>query len=144
MLGAIPLDIPLFRSNFPLYSVNTTYPDSLLEVQYHIGRAYVADNDATMDRKFRYYALQLMLAHLLYIRDQVNAGNNVGVITSASEGDVSVALAQPKVEDTFTYWFASSPYGKELLALLFVQSAGGMYVGGSPERSAFRKGYGYL
>ena len=144
MFGEIPLDIPLFRTNFIPFNDELKYPDHLLEVQYHIGRAYIADDDCTMDRKFRYYALQLMLAHLLYIRDQVNAGNNIGVITNASEGDVSVALAQPKVDDTWAYWYVTTPYGKDLLALLEVQAAGGVYVGGSPERAGFRKGYGYI
>lgn len=135
----IPLDISAFRVNFPLYEDETKYPDALLNAQYEIGKCYIADNDCTMAENCREYALQAMLAHLLYIRDQVNAGNNIGVITSASEGDVSVSLAQPVVDDEWHYWFNSSPFGRELVALLGVQSVGGFYVGGSPERKGFRK-----
>lgn len=141
---AIDLDIPAFRANFPLYADNALYSDALLLAQYEIGKCYIADNDCTMGEKCREYALQSMLAHLLYIRDQVNSGNNVGVITQASEGDVSVSLATPAVDDEWHYWFNSSPFGRELVALLGVQSVGGFYVGGLPERRAFRKVGGIL
>lgn len=135
----INLDIAKFRVNFPLYADETAYSDALLNAQYEIGKCYVKDNDCVMPEACREYALQAMLAHLLYIRDQVNAGNNIGVITSASEGDVSVSLAQPIVDDEWHYWFNSSPFGRELVALLLGQSSGGFYVGGLPERAAFRK-----
>ena len=138
----IPLDIPTFRVNFPLYADETTYPDVLLNAQYEIGKCYIADNNCTMAETCREYALQAMLAHLLYIRDQVNAGNNIGVITQASEGDVSVSLASPVVDDEWHYWFNSSPFGRELLALLGVQAVGGFYAGGNPERLSFRKAGG--
>jgi hypothetical protein len=135
----IDLDIPAFRSNFELYKDEVKYTDVLLNAQYAIGKCYIDDSDCTMAEACREYALQAMLAHLLYIRDQVNAGNNIGVITSASEGDVSVSLATPVVDDEWHYWFNSSPFGRELIALLSVKSAGGFYVGGSPERRGFRK-----
>ena len=140
----IDLDIAAFRANFPLYADDALYPDALLLAQYEIGKCYIADNDCTMGEKCREYALQSMLAHLLYIRDQVNSGNNVGVITQASEGDVSVSLATPAVNDEWHYWFNSSPFGRELVALLGVQSVGGFYAGGLPERAAFRKVGGVL
>jgi len=135
----IPLNISEFRINFPAYASETDYPDSLLNAQYEVGKCYITDNDCTMPEACREYALQLMLAHLLFIRDLVNSGSNVGIITSASEGDVSVSLAQPRVDDGWNYWFNSSPHGRELLAMLEVQSAGGFYVGGMPERRGFRK-----
>ncbi len=138
----IDLNIQTFRATFPLYADETEYPDVLLNAQYEIGKCYVADNDCTMAESCREYALQAMLAHLLYIRDQVNSGNNIGVITSASEGEVSVSLATPVVDDEWHYWFNSSPFGRELIALLEVQSVGGFYVGGNPERRAFRKAGG--
>jgi hypothetical protein len=138
-MATIPLGTASFRVNFLQYADETAYPDMLLNAQYEIGKCYVADNDCTMAESCREYALQLMLAHLLYVRDLTTGGGTVGVITSASEGDVSVSLAQPNVDDSWTYWFSSSPYGKELLALLGAQSVGGFYVGGMPERKGFRK-----
>jgi len=141
-MALIVLNITAFRVNFPLYSDEVNYTDTLLNAQYEIGKCYIADNDCTMAVTCREYALQSMLAHLLYIRDQVNAGNNVGVITSASEGDVNVSLAQPVVDDEWHHWFNSSPFGRELIALLGGQAVGGFYAGGVNERASFRKGGG--
>ena len=139
---SIDLDISSFRVNFPLYADEVAYSDMLLNAQYEIGKCYIADNDCTFPEACREYALQLMLAHLLYIRDQVNSGNNIGVITSASEGDVSVSMATPRVEDEWHYWFNSSSFGKEVVALLDSESVGGMYVGGTSARLSFRKAGG--
>ena len=141
-MALIDLNITTFRVNFSLYADEVKYTDELLNAQYEIGKCYVADNDCVMAETCREYALQAMLAHLLYIRDQVNGGNNIGVITQASEGDVSVSLATPLVEDEWHYWFNSSPFGRELIALLGVQSVGGFYAGGNNERGAFRKAGG--
>ena len=138
------LDLTTFRTNFPLYSDELTYTDMLLETQFEIGKCFIADNDCTFPEKCREYALQLMLAHLLYCRNESNAGNNSGVIQSASEGDVSVSFAVPNIDDSWTYWFQLSPFGKELLAMLNAQSVGGFYVGGMPERKGFRKIGGYF
>lgn len=138
-MATIDLNIAEFRVNFPPYASDTDYPDSLLNAQYEIGKCYISDNDCTLPESCREYALQLMLAHLLYIRDQVNSGNNVGIVTSATEGKVSVSLAEPPSSDIFSYWFNTSPYGKELLTMLSIQSAGGFYVSGWPERRGFRK-----
>ncbi len=138
------LDLTTFRTNFPLYSDESTYTDMLLETQFEIGKCFIADNDCTFPEKCREYALQLMLAHLMYCRNESNAGNNSGVIQSASEGDVSVSFAVPNIDDSWTYWFQLSPFGKELLAMLNAQSVGGFYVGGMPERKGFRKIGGYF
>jgi hypothetical protein len=141
-MALIALNIVTFRVNFPLFANDAVYSDVLLSAQYEIGKCYIADNECTMPEACREYALQLMLAHLLYIRDQVNAGNNIGVITQASEGDVSVSLAMPLVDNEWHYWFNSSPFGRDLVALLNGQSVGGFYAGGNPERKAFRKAGG--
>ena len=141
-MALITLNIVTFRVNFLLYADDAIYSDALLNAQYEIGKCYIADNDCTMAEACREYALQSMLAHLLYIRDQVNAGNNIGVITQASEGDVSVSLATPLVDDEWHYWFNSSPFGRELVALLGGQAVGGFYAGGVNERMAFRKAGG--
>ena len=133
------LDLTTFRTNFPLYSDESTYTDMLLETQFEIGKCFIADNDCTFPEKCREYALQLMLSHLLYCRNESNSGNNSGVIQSATEGDVSVSFAVPNIDDSWTYWFQLSPFGKELLAMLNAQSVGGFYVGGMPERKGFRK-----
>lgn len=135
----IDLDIASFRVNFPAYSVVVDYPDARLNAQYAIGKCYIADNDCTLPEACREFALQLMLAHLLSIQDSIAAGRPTQIVTSATEGSVSVSLAEPPNTDTFTYWFSTTPYGLQLIAMLDASSVGGYFVGGSEERRGFRK-----
>jgi len=135
----IVLDITSFRVNFPAYSVEADYPDVRLNAQYAIGKCYIDDSDCTLPEECREYALQLMLAHLLHIQDSIASGRPTQIVTSATEGSVSVSLAEPPNTDTFTYWFSTTTYGLQLIAMLDAQSAGGFYVGGSEERRGFRK-----
>lgn len=135
----IELDISSFRINFPAYASEADYPDARLNSQYAIGKCYVADNDCTLSEECREYALQLILAHLLNIQDSIASGRPTQIVTSATEGSVSVSLAEPPNSDTWTYWLSSTPYGLQLIAMLNVASAGGFYVGGNEERRGFRK-----
>lgn len=84
------------------------------------------------------FGLELMTAHLAQIGKNAAAGNPGGPITSATEGSVTVSLAPPPVRSGWQHWLSSTPYGMQLWALLSVQSAGGLYVGGSLERQGFR------
>ena len=83
---------------------------------------------------------QLMVAHLLYIQGQVATGNGgAGAVTSATIDKVSVSFAAPPFgTSAYKFWLFKSPYGGQLLAMLDRCSKGGVYVGGLPERSAFR------
>lgn len=82
--------------------------------------------------------LELLTAHLAKIGLVAAAGNPTGVITSATEGSVTVAMAPPPFRSGWQHWLSTTAYGAQLWALLSVQSAGGLYVGGSLERQAFR------
>lgn len=135
----IDLDIASFRINFPAYASETDYPDVRLNSQYAIGKCYIADNDCTLPEECREYALQLMLAHLLNIQDSIVSGRPTQIVTSATEGSVSVSLSEPPNTDTWNYWLSSTPYGIQVLAMLSAASVGGFYVGGSEERRGFRK-----
>lgn len=63
-------------------------------------------------------------------------------MTSASEGSVSVGMMAPPAKNGWQFWLSSTPYGVQLGALLGVASAGGVFIGGSEERAAFRKAGG--
>ena len=138
------LDITVFRAMFPAYSDDTVYPDSMLETYYSIGKCYIKDNDCTLPDHCREQALMLMLAHLLYIKTLADQGNKAVVVTSATEGAVSVGIAQPPTSDNFSYWMNTSPYGPQILAMLEVFHSAGGYFGGSNERQGFRKAGGIL
>lgn len=138
------LDIAAFRAEYPEFVNETAYPDSVLETQYEIGKCYIKDNDCTLPEKCRGHALNLMLAHLLYIKGIISSGNMARIVTSATEGAVSVSLAEPPNANNFEYWLNSTPYGPQILSLLSIASAGGFYVGASLDRAAFRTATGRL
>lgn len=83
-------------------------------------------------------AIYLMVAHLLQLAANTANGQAGGQITSASIDKVSVTVAQAPGTTSYTYWLNSTPYGQQLAALLARCSVGGTYVGGLPERAAFR------
>lgn len=85
---------------------------------------------------------QLIVAHIGYLLTNANSiGNSQGggAVVSATEGSVSASFVAPPVRDGLEFYLSSSTYGQMLWAMLNVQSAGGFYVGGLPERRAFRK-----
>lgn len=137
-----------FRLLFPEFKDENDYPSSVITMLYEVAGAYIdptACNCRMLNGRKLDLALMFMTAHLLYLQTQrVNAGANaggesVGFVQSASIGDVSVTRASIPAADQWEYWLNGSPYGQQLLALLQGASVGGLYVGGLPERSAFRK-----
>lgn len=143
-MSTIALDIPLFRSRFAAFAGDPP-SDATIDVYWIMATSYIsADTYGCMSAEARELALQLMTAHLLYLQGLIsNGGTNTGtpgIVTASKVGDVQVSLAQPPYGTSpWRYWMNLSPYGSQLLALLDAQAVGGFYVGGLPERSAFRK-----
>ena len=83
----------------------------------------------------------LLVAHMGHMLQGANSGDSsTGVVTSASEGSVSVSFAPPPdAKSALQYWLSSSPYGIQLWTLLTIAGKQIQSVGGLPERSAFRK-----
>jgi len=139
MTTLLVVDIPLFRVQCAAYSNATTYPDLLITNTWGMGSAYVStSNYGNLKDGQRQYALNLMCAHLLYLSDMIAKGSPIGVVTSASEGAVSIGLMPPPTKNQFQYWLNQSPYGTQLLALLRVKGAVGVYVGGNGVTGNFR------
>jgi hypothetical protein len=85
---------------------------------------------------------QLIVAHVGYLLANANSiGNSQGggAVVSATEGSVSASFVAPPVKDGVEYYLSSSVYGQTLWAMLRIGAAGGAYVGGLPERRAYRK-----
>lgn len=136
-MSTITLDLTAFRALFPAFA---GVSDATVQANWAVATSYVSsDTYGCMSVEARTYALQLMTAHLLSL-SQAPAS---GVTLQSKVGDVSVGLAQPPYGTSpWRYWLNLSPYGPQLLALLDAQAAGGLYVGGLPERAAFRKVWG--
>ncbi len=146
MADKVTLDVAVFRVMFPEFASVEAYPDAVLQLRWdNEAVAFVSDeNCGSLTGTKRAYAVQIMLAHLLRLSKlaaQVDAGGMqvAGVVTGATIDKVSVTLAPPPSRGEWGYWLAQTPYGAQLASYLSMQAAGGFYVGGNPERAAFRK-----
>lgn len=124
------LNIAEFRLLFPMFDY---VKDEMLNVQFKIAQHYI-----TNFSEDNQYKAMLMIAHLLYIKELLDSGDQSVIVTSASESDVVVALAQPPRSSNFLYWLNVSSFGLQLLSLLEIEGMGGLFIGGSPELSTFR------
>lgn len=128
-------DIPAFRIAFPAFANDLIYPDALIQTQADIAACMLSDQGCECTTLLQ----QLMVAHLLMLNDRIMAGTgNTGQVASATIDKVSVSMTPPPGTDGFSYWLGTTPYGLQLMALLAKCAAGGLYVGGRPERAAFR------
>ena len=126
-------NLPTFRAAYPQFAavsdatVNATAEAALCMV----GQDGACDCDETM--------WQLMVAHMLQLQASSATGGASGPVTSATIDKVSVAVAAPPVgSSAYKFWLFSTPYGTQLAAMLARCASGGVYVGGMPERAAFR------
>ena len=142
-MTTITLDPAAFRALFPQFADPVKWPDAALSIQFGAATGYVsADTYGDMTVAARTNALYLMTAHLLalgVIIAQNNYSGQVGVVQGAVVDHVQITLTPPPVKSQGQWWLNTTPYGAQLLGLLDAQAAGGFYVGGLPERAAFRK-----
>lgn len=131
------MDIPLFRKRFPNFASDLLWPDEAITTQYEQVGCYLTPYCKECSELME----QLMTAHLLVINGSgVMPGvTHTGTVTSASVGGVSVGLTTQMDKGTYSSWLSKTPYGEQLRAMLRKQIAGGLYVGGLPERRGFRK-----
>jgi hypothetical protein len=140
----ITLNLVTFRILFPQFADPTAFPDVKVSANFDMATGYVsADTYGDMPVAARTQALNLMTAHLLalgVIIAQNNYSGQVGIVTGATVDSVAITLAAPPSGSSqWKWWLNTTPYGAQLVALLEAQSVGGFFVGGLPERSAFRK-----
>lgn len=138
-METIALDIAKFRLEFAEFSDPSLYSDLYISAKWDAATCYMSDlNEGRLKDSCRQYGLFLMLAHLILLDDKIKSGVSTAVITSGSEGSVSVSFATPPSSGSWDWWMGLSIYGQQLNALLAAKSAGSFYVGGSPVRNGFR------
>ena len=131
----------LFRQQIPEYADLIEYPPSVLQGWWNIAINYVSDvgNFGSLNGSSRQYAIDLMMAHLIYI-SILTAGGTVPYVLSASSIDkISITAVPPPLKNQWGWWMSISPYGQQLWALLQMKSVGGYYIGGFPNLCAFRR-----
>lgn len=144
MSCATPLtfDYDVFIAQVPAYSNITDYPEATLQAYWDTAIFYISDivNCGSVTCEKRQYAINLMVAHLVYIAGLVATGQVPGLVQDATIDKVHVALTPPPLRNQWQWWLSLSPYGQQLYALLQVNSVGGYYIGGSPVLAGFRFG----
>jgi uncharacterized protein DUF4054 len=139
-LIAYVFDVTKFRLTYPAFADPLKYPDALLQQNFDFSGCYVTnDNYGWLRGDCRYNALTLMTAHLTALYDINKSGQIAGQIQDATIDKISVSLTPPPNPNEWQWWLSQTGYGQQLLALLQVNSAGGFYIGGLPEKSGFRK-----
>lgn len=125
-------DPAAFKESFPQFSA---VPDAQLLRIADTAACLLEDDGSDCDAR----QTDLMVAHLLQLETQEAAGNGqTGQVTSATVGKVTVTQAQLPPRSAWSHWLAMTPYGTQLAAMITARNAGGAYVGGRPERAAFR------
>jgi hypothetical protein len=147
-LSVITLDLAKFRSMFPVFGCGNPYTDSYIIMRWDIATCFISDSSyGCLSGKCRENALLYVTAHIMQLENAANgacgndAGAQAGVIQSASIDAISVAVQVPPgaEKSKFSWWLSQTPYGQQALGLLSAAAVGGLFIGGSPERSAFRK-----
>lgn len=142
-MSTITFDVTAFRAAFaPVFNSTVTYPDAKLQGYFDIGCSIVTNQDNScysLKGAARVQALNLLVAHMAKLFDQIAAGDVPSLETSATIDKISVTVEPPPHGSQFQWWLSLTGYGQMLLAMLQVAAVGGAYVGGLPERSGFRK-----
>lgn len=133
--------------DFPLATFRILYPqfvtssDEVVLTVADQALCYIDTNGCECDNQ----GWMLLVAHLLFIRDAI-AGGSVppGAVQSATIGSVSVSFQAAPSIDGWAFWLNQTPYGQQFLALTAACFGAGFYVGGAPERAAFRSVGGYF
>ena len=142
-MTTITINIPEFREQFPQFADAAKFPDTLVQTQFDVACVHISpDTYGDMTPNARTQALYLMTAHLLalgVIIAQNGYTGQPGIVTAATVDSVQITLQPPPVRGHWRWWLNTTPYGAQLVALLDALSVGGFFVGGLPERAAFRR-----
>lgn len=139
-MTTITFDPAAFRVLFPTFQ--TPPSDATLQAWFDLATATISNEDygcLILTGAARVQALNLMTAHIGTLFDMIASGQTPGYETSATVDKVSVTVQAPPGKSQFIWWLNTTPYGAMLAALLGTVAVGGLYVGGMPERSGFRR-----
>lgn len=138
-MTTITFDVTLFRQLFPAFADPILFPDATLQQFWNSATCYISDQDyGFLNGDCRLQALNLMTAHLTALSVIIAKGQVPYIVQGATIDKVTLSLVPPPVKNEWRWWLFTTPYGQQLYSLLFVTGVGGFYIGGLPERSAFR------
>ena len=133
---------------FPVFGCGNPYTNDFIQMRWDIATCFISDSDyGCLKGVCRENALLYVTAHVIQLENAANGGSgndktaSAGLITSASIDKISVTVQVPPGADKsqFSWWLNQTPYGQAALALLSTAAVGGLYIGGLPERTGFRR-----
>jgi hypothetical protein len=128
----------LFTQLFPEFAAEQYA--SALPSYWNMACSYIQNqNSFPLNNDDLLLALQQMTAHIAKVYALIAAGQVAVPVTGAAQGSVNLSAMPPPAKNGWQWWLATTEYGKMLWPLLQNNAAGGFYVGGTPERSAFRR-----
>lgn len=137
-ITAFTFNEPSFRLQYPAFADSATYPTQTLEAYFEQASCWIANkNYGWLNGCCNLLSLNLLTAHLASLATQIAAGQTPGIETQATIDKVSVTMMTPPYDTPFQYWLGQSPYGQQLLSILYVKGVGGQYVPGSYGRAGF-------
>lgn len=140
-MTTIVFDPAAFRLAYPAFNDTVCYPNALLQGWFDAATSYISDEAngcLALSGGAQVLALNLMTAHIGQIFQTIKDGDTPALMQSAQVDKVRVEVTPPPVKSQFSWWLSQTGYGQQLLALLGTAGVGGFYVGGLPERAAFR------
>lgn len=137
--SVISFDAAAFRAAFPAFKAQEQYSDETLQGYWDAATYQISDeNYGWLKDGARARALNCLTAHLTQLSNLIASGEMVGLVSDAQIDKVKVTLTPPPVKTQWKWWMSLTPYGAECLAILSAAGIGGLYVGGVPNRRAFR------
>ena len=124
MSCTVSVSVEGFRATFPVFT-QEAYSDAVVSAYLGNAQNYVSNiNYGRLRDTAREYAIYLMTAHLLTLKDRIEQSGSgfIGYETSARVDNVSVSLAPPLSRNELERWFELSGYGLELRTLLMTRA----------------------
>ena len=117
---------------FPALADDAVYSNAMLLLWWDAAALHLSEgwmlSGATYD-----LARKLLTAHLVHLAHGIASSGSVLTLPSLAD------CTAPPTKTAWQFWLSSSPYGLQLWAMLTIAGSGGVYIGGLPEREAFRK-----
>lgn len=137
-MAVVALNISDFRTFYPRFSDSTKYPDTLITAMFDIACSLINNTensfipyDPTHGIKLRERILYAAVCHLLTMNEQ--GDEQTGVITSASQGSVSVGFSPVNGTSYAAQYWSQTRCGQLVWMLLSPYRLGGRFYTESPE-----------
>ena len=137
-MAVVALNISDFRTFYPRFSDSTKYPDTLITAMFDVACSLINNTensfipyDPTHGIKLRERILYAAVCHLLTMNEQ--SDEQTGVITSASQGSVSVGFSPVNGNSYAAQYWSQTRCGQLVWMLLSPYRLGGRFYTESPE-----------